>query len=630
MTESIPARELRRPMPVRSAVWRLADLFAAPRLVPAAIQRGIEWEPADSTSLLRELDVVFSELIDEGALEDDGGEAEEDPPKTPREDTEYAGDPEDAEETEDAPDPLGRRPDTIAAFEALGWFFFGTMVLMTDTDGTLIIYDGQQRTTVLTILFSVLRDLEPEAAGKDEIDRLIWADAQTPRLHLDGRDPTLRRDIQERNDRPRPRRGHSRRDTGQRILRIRTSLHDRLKEWSLERRRAFFTFLVERVAINVLFPDDSRLARQIFVSTNLYGKRISRLAILKGLIVECARSDEEATTLAALWSETAEVTGDGLERFMRAVDVIERAVVDANGRVETQKEHWHTDLGEHLAARALETGLVDWMNGVRNLAHRWREMETLRTQGGEDAIARNICRLDVIPWTDWQPLALYHWSRLSHALHRNRLRAAERAFYEELFDALPRRCMAITLGQSDVAPQAIFARAVAQSKAGLNPLRYRSAGSAGQVGALHIFKETRQRIDRVLRSQIKSPDIAPPLLKWLESRNWRPELTRLLRDGSVEHVMPRNPQFGIIIDSVAYDAACYALGNLALLDRRVNKELTNKPFPEKLPRLREQAGLYETLRSVIGEDDWDAARIERRSETLRTLIWDELRLKPPE
>jgi hypothetical protein len=229
---------------MRAFVWTVARLFEADRLVPAAVQRGFEWDEADARALLDGIDRTFSEVhVEESPLEAEAaGEHENEArcEETPLEPavTGPAG----SEPAGSLPAPVSAatgEPSNLAATEAsvldpaflasppagptragLGVYFLGSMVVMRASDGTLEIYDGLQRTTTLTVLLAVLRDLEGDPDTRQRFDACVRDEAEGGRLRLHGKDETLWRDVQMPRGARTVRRITANRDVGRRLQRI--------------------------------------------------------------------------------------------------------------------------------------------------------------------------------------------------------------------------------------------------------------------------------------------------------------------------------------------------------------------------------------------------------------------------
>jgi hypothetical protein len=372
------------------------------------------------------------------------------------------------------------------------------------------------------------------------------------------------------------------------------------------------------------------LARQVFVSSNLYGKPLDRMAILKGMLVDLARDGEEASDVERIWNRLREDRGVGFEALLGAIDVIVRARIGERGRVVVQGDHWHLDLAEHLSRNPPAGGIVAWMRNTEALSRSWYTMHRTVERGGDGPIEQSLHRLGLLDWDDWRPLALFYWHRWQMDTANGRRPSPERrGRSERAFDLLHRRCMAMHLGQSAGGRRMALTRAVVQTRAGFDPFSLSPRRNRQPSGALAIFTETRARIDRTLRSQIKSYEIWRPLMLWLEAGRWRPELPRLLRAGSIEHALPRTPPDGTVHDFEEYDRACYSLGNLAVIDRAVNRQLENASFADKLVALRQQAQIYDTVAAIAVHDTWGPDQIAARSDVMRRHVWAELALQPP-
>src|SRR5262249_37309829 len=125
-------------------------------------------------------------------------------------------------------------------------------------------------------------------------------------------------------------------------------------------------------------------------------------------------------------------------------------------------------------------------------AQAWRDLHLRLFDSADGDAGASIWMLRFFKWREWKPLALI-WTAQYLRQSANE-GGAERAtaLYQRRFDALHRRCMAITLaGNSDLDRAKIFARAVSQVARKRDPL--------DRQGALGFDARTHARIQETLR-----------------------------------------------------------------------------------------------------------------------------------
>ena len=561
------------------------------RFRPASVQRSYCWEPQDALRLLEDLEAMFV------AVEAFCAEIEE--------------------EERDREPEIDENPPVAT-------FFLGSVVLAEGEDpenplDAIEIYDGLQRTTTLTILFAVLRDLDPSEDGKAALRPLI-ANEHGYRLDLRHRDQTLVRDAQAEGGALRQRAVTANLDLGKQIQRVKNLILRRYESWPPERRRRLAWFIAKRAVITVTQVLAPALARQIFVSTNLYGKLLRPTEILKGQLVGCAVTLEAEAEVERLWGDITASLGPDVEKFLAAVDLIERA--------EPQNRQWQTDLGDYARRTHPGDAISLWMAELVHLEQCWRALKQAEADPGDDELHRAVWRLSFLPWDDWRPLALWRWRERQRRAAAGELDSQTETQDRQWFRRLLSRGMALAL--ADLSAQdrrLIYAKAMRTAKAGRDPTTQ---------GRATLFPTDRQRrkIDRALRSQIKDDWLWSALTRLLETAEWRESLPALMQSATVEHVLPRNPErhsesAAAAKDSADYDRLCYALGNLAMMSRAANNLVANLDYRAKRDVLIEEARRHHMLRSVVTEEMWGAPEIDARTETLRLQVWRLLDLQPP-
>ena len=370
---------MQRQPPAVPTIVNLEQLLTLGRFRPAAVQRDFEWDEPETRQLLADLDKIFAPLHQPQQEVADRAEAEASAPQVP----EGSPDPADVVAPADgggfpiddrAQGPASRRPP----LPPLPNYFLGGIVLRPgayDRSDTFDIYDGLQRVTTLTILIAILRDLTRDAGLAKRLHKLIAASETGFRLQTAGKDTTLAENAQQPGGSLRKEDARATRDIGRRILRVKRGLLEPMRLWSPDRVDRFAEFVLESVWFSVLRVHDARMARQIFVSTNLHGKKLNLVSLLKGQIGDLARTEAELESVRGVWEEVREFSGQSHVETLRAFDGIERA--------EIQADTWPTDLGAFLSEIPPEGGVERWMGRFRAYAYGWKDCKRVLWGAGD-------------------------------------------------------------------------------------------------------------------------------------------------------------------------------------------------------------------------------------------------------
>ncbi len=222
--------------------------------------------------------------------------------------------------------------DLVEATENNSAHFIGAIVLVREDDGELLIVDGQQRLTTLTILLAVLRDLETDKARADALHALI-ADEKNGLLdkgiawrislnHIDGpyyraaiqtRGQTLRKDI-EPNDSDSQKRMHTNTEY----------FVQAVSALSIDQRRALVETIKSRLLLVRVVVEDWDGGYNVFKVLNTRGKAPNTHDIIKtDLLERSSLTPEEADTYSRQWSEhEAKLGGSGFDDLLSQIRVL--------------------------------------------------------------------------------------------------------------------------------------------------------------------------------------------------------------------------------------------------------------------------------------------------------------------
>ena len=307
---------------LETTVETVAALLGTRRFLPAAIQRDFNWESANCAALYEDIFRLFAEHH----LKPGEGEGEETP-----EDLQTAQliDDENSDGNDDlggvAPDidaPIPRPPQS---------YLLGPVYLGPRLRGTNEIYDGLQRITSLTIMLSVIRDRLAEhnpdwsnwlhyfVADSEGRWRLTYPEASHGDtgtghwLREFAQTPGEALKLRQRSDASTPR---------GRVGGATREFRKLTQDLTQQQLASFAQFVLYNVRMIVVEIEDSQLASQAFVTTNVRGVPLTPVDIVKGRLMDAAGNSENAQAIKESWDRVKE-TPD-LLGFMSAVDFIER------------------------------------------------------------------------------------------------------------------------------------------------------------------------------------------------------------------------------------------------------------------------------------------------------------------
>jgi hypothetical protein len=509
--------------------------------------------------------------------------------------------------------------DLAAAVEADGEneeYFLGTMLFievgkpswpLSRAPRLLEVVDGLQRLTTLTVLFSIMRDLDQEE-GERPSERLLAAIA-TPggnarkRLSLREPDETFFRACVRDPGATRIEPGEDGLSPAQaRILEVRKHLLEALQDYDAAQRRRLADFLLDKCHVVVVTTTGIDTAHRMFTVLNATGKPLARNDILKADLLGSVHpgAAERATTI---WDEAELRLGDDFETLFSHI----RAM---HGRPTT-----HIISGiKSIAAQVGGSGA--FIEGtLRPAAAIFDDIRRSR-HPASSAIATSLRYLNWLKGGDWVPPLMLWW------LERGR-DAAELAWFLRALDRLAYGLRILGHGTN---------RRVARFSAVVHAMRD-SQSLKGAASPLALSREELRTIHHNLRDlHARSAPMAKLVLLRLNDQMAGGPQALPIEDLTVEHLLPRKPGVNSpwrvwFADPAERDQHTESLGNLVLVTKAQNDRAGNLDFARKKEVLF-KAGSTPALPIndyVRRQAEWKAQQIrEREAELLRQLdaLWD--------
>lgn len=290
-------------------------------------------------------------------------------------------------------------------------YFLGSIVLLGDSSDERVrdVIDGQQRLTTLTILLSVLRELEEREDVREGLDHMINESGQVlqgiapgPRLELRDMDRSFFRYTVQDGDFEAlfDLRGSDLASVAQRhIFENTRALFDSLStDHTPDARRDLAVYLSNQVFLVVISTDDLASAHRVFSVLNTRGLPLTAGDILKSQIVGSLPGEIQGH-YSRTWDDLADSFGGSLDTFLHHV-------LTARTHREAQD-----NLVEDFQSRVLSTipdgGMQSFLDRVIiPLAGAMRAVSTGACEGMSPVVADALRRLGEFGTTDWIPVAM--------------------------------------------------------------------------------------------------------------------------------------------------------------------------------------------------------------------------------
>jgi Protein of unknown function DUF262/Protein of unknown function (DUF1524) len=509
--------------------------------------------------------------------------------------------------------------------------YMGYLVLQSSDEKTFDVIDGQQRLTTLSIIVLAALKLlaKLQSAGIDP-DRNRQRSGQLRSTYIGYLDPvslvarsklTLNRNNDDYYQKylvplkePLPLRGFraSEHQLRKAFLWFESRIESYASQYSeqgVELARLIDS-MSDKLFFTVITVTDQLNAYKVFETLNARGVRLSVTDLLKNYLFSVLHNkredDREIEALEDRWEAlTSRLGGESLPDFLRMHWNSRRPSV-------RQSELFKLMRGK-LTERAQVFSLLNEMDDDIDIYRALTEPENSHLSPAQKSL---ILTLKIFGAR--QPFPL--------------LMAAHRRFPIEDFETILKAVVVITfrynvIGGQNTGDQERVYHSVAGKIAQSDVL-----DAAGAIRALReiypadpqfkaafgerTFKTSRGRHGKVVRYILTSLERQ---VSHIDADIESPSLT-------IEHVLPQNPTAGWIAfneDPQEHEALAYRIGNMALLESGLNRDIGNSDFPAKAAAYRKSQ--FALTRRIAEENqDWTPDRIEKRQASLAkiaTSVW---------
>ena len=511
----------------------------------------------------------------------------------------------------EAIDLLEDLQDSVRANEP--HFIGAIVVVQSDKNQNAEIVDGQQRLTTLTILLSVLRDLEEDPERAAEIHALI-GDAGRPMLgeearwrlslnHIDG--PFFRATIQEPGatqavlDEP----GES--ESQRRMTRTMRAFSTELQSLSIEDRRALYKAAVNNCAIVRVRVADRDAGYRVFRVLNTRGKEPNAHDIIKTDLFERAGfSVSEADKHSRLWAEHEALLGGGaFDDLLRQI----RFIYDKSNKGDLVSGFRKSSLGKIPPREFLTKILPKYVRAYKEI-----NMGDIQLDSRSEEVNRYLHRLRSLDHQSWRAPAIKF---LVEKRSNPKLAA-------EFFGNLERLGFVIQLiiHNRDHRNKR-YRRVIETIDTG------KLASFFSRSGPFTITKEEARKVRERLTGRFATFGQRRALALRLNAVLQNGATLAPESDATVEHVLPRNPGkdshwLKIWPNAQARRELCDTIGNFVLLPHAVNQKADRMSYQEKKKVYFNGSGgsQFALTRDLEGEELWTADTVRRRTKRLAALL----------
>jgi len=503
-------------------------------------------------------------------------------------------------------------------------YFLGSIVIISNDENRPAVVDGQQRLASVTMIYAAIRDYllehdEKETAADVEKEYLYsrhkWTKERTARLKLSDEDAhffernVVAKDGSGTRETKRVRKGP---DSHKRILKAFELISDRIRRIAHGSRepnkvlQEWEEFLQKSVKVLVLTVRDDSRAYQIFETLNDRGLELAIADLLKNFVFGKA-GKRNFDQVRFHWSKAvSRLGGDAIvKRF------IHHFWASKNGLVRERELYKHIRRSIRNERQALDF-TVELARSADNYAAILDADSPVWSRVGTRG-RECVSDLKLLKMEQYKPLLLSCLDTFDPEKPNELKKILELlVIWSVRFQATQE------LGSSEIErfyPEA--AQAVREEKIDIAAKLAKRFG--GQVPADGVFRA------RFKTLTVENRQLARYYLRKLENRARVESGSRehvMIADEdivSLEHILPQGadlmewPEF----DEDEFKANLNRLGNLTLLLRDTNRDLSNLPFNVKRPVYQSQEAL---ITKKAGEsEEWSPAAIEARQEWLADL-----------
>lgn len=476
------------------------------------------------------------------------------------------------------------------------------------------VVDGLQRLTTLTILFSLLRDLDARD-GQRGHDGVLAAIATTQGRNVQARvtlrapdEPFFRAYVRDPGAALLAAHRDSLSASEEKLIDVRECLFEIADSYSPSARRRLADYLLDECFVVVMSTTGVDRAHRLFTVLNTAGRPLGHNDILKAqLLADVKPSD--AARVTAIWDEAETRLGDQFESLFSHIRVI----------------HGRTSPNVISAVRAIAARAGGGQAFVENILQPSASAcdAILRADhAGAPQSADIRATLTYLNWmkgnVDWVPPALYRWLDASHDP------AALAAFLKKL------ERLSYLLRIQGRGNQ----RRLTRMRAVLGAMRS-GQDLASPTSPLNVAPEELRMVHYNLRDLHKRhAQVAKlVLLRLNDVLAGRPQNLKA-DDLTVEHLLPRKPGINspwraLFPDPADRERCTESLGNLVLVSKLQNDKAGNLDFARKREVLFGSGPHLPVNEFVSRQSQWTVQEIETRETELLGLLHQIWQIGPP-